>query len=98
MRKIETPQAGAVDDRHVQVTKDGDVVSNFALANSARDLYEQCCNAAKENNLSDDNVPSLSWFRFQFWPKTPYTHTALNDTGRLRIEYYGSTKKCLQIF
>ena len=85
-RKIETLQAAAVVDFcHAQVTKDGNVVSNFALAISVRDLYEQCCNAAKEN-LSNDNIPSLSWFRFQFWPLNPYTHTALNYTGRLRIK------------
>ena len=28
-RKVETPQTGAVDDRHVQVTKDGDVVTSL---------------------------------------------------------------------
>ena len=68
---METLQAAAVDDHcHAKVTKDGNVVSNFALAISVRDLYEQCCNAAKENNLSDDNIPSLSWFSFQFWPNT----------------------------
>ena len=58
---METLHAAAVDDHcHAQITKDGDVVSNLALAIFARDLYKQCCNAAKENNISDDNIPSVS--------------------------------------
>ena len=47
-RKIEIHQAAAVDDcRHAQVTKDGDVGSNFTLAIFVRDLCEQCCNPVK---------------------------------------------------
>ena len=71
-QKIVTLHAAAVDELK---TKDGNVVPNFALAISAIYLYLQCCNAANENNLSDDNIPSLSWFRFQFWSKNPYTHS-----------------------
>ena len=81
-RKIEELQAAAVDDcRHAQVAKDGDTVSNLALAISATDLYEQCCKSGKEKGLSDNQLPSLSWFRFQFWPKNPYTHSLLNYMG-----------------
>ena len=72
-RKIQA--AVVADCCHAQVIKDGNIVSNFALAISTRYLYEQYCNGAKENNLSDDNIPSLSWLRFQFWPKNPYTHS-----------------------
>ena len=87
-RKIEELQAAAIDDRqHTQVTKDGDVVSNLALAISARDLYEQCCKTGREKGLSDNQVPSLSWFRFQFWPKNSYMHSALNYTGQLKLKY-----------
>ena len=78
-RKVEELQAAAVDDhRHAQVTKDGDVVSNLALAISARDLYEQRCKTGREKGLS---LSSLSWFRFQIWPKNPYTHFVLNYMG-----------------
>ena len=81
-RKIEELQAAAVDDcRHAQVAKDGDTVSNLALAISATDLYEQCCKSGKEKGLSDNQLPSLSWLRFQFWPKNPYTHSLLNYMG-----------------
>ena len=88
LRKIEELQAAAVDDcQHAQVTKDGDARSNLALAISARHLYEQCCKTGREKGLSDNQLSSLSWFRFQFWPKNPYTHSALNYTGRLKLKY-----------
>ena len=41
----------------------------------------------KASGLTDEDIPSKSWFRFQFWPKNPYTHTALNYTGCLNIRY-----------
>ena len=60
-RKIEELQAAAVDDRRLaQLKKDGDVVSNIALAISARDLYEQCCKTGGEKGISDNQLPSLS--------------------------------------
>ena len=59
----------------------------MALAVSARDLYDQCVEQAKESNIIHEDIPSLSWFRFQFWPKNPYTHAALNYTGRLKVRY-----------
>ena len=62
-KKIEELQTATVDDRrHAQVTSEGDVVSNFALAISARDLYEQCSESAKEKGLTDYSFLSLSWF------------------------------------
>ena len=88
LRKIEELQAAAIDDcQHTQVKKDGDAVSNLALAISARHLYKQCCKTGREKRLSDNQLPSLSWFRFQFWPKNPYTYSALNYTGRLKLKY-----------
>ena len=86
--KIEELQAAAVDDcQHTQVTKDGDAVSNLALAISARHLYKQCCKTGREKGISDNQLPSLSRFRFQFWLKSPYTHSALNYTGQLKLKY-----------
>ena len=85
--KLEELQAAAVDDRHHATETDREVVLNMALALSARDLYQQCVDQAKKENLLDEQIPSLSWFRFQFWPKNIYTHTAVNYTGRLKIHY-----------
>ena len=87
-KKEEELQTAAVDDRwHAQVKSEGHVVSNFALAISAHNLYKQCSESVKEKGLTDDSIPSLSWFQFQFWPKNCYTHAALNYTGRLKIKY-----------
>lgn len=57
----------------------------MAIAISARDLYKKCQTAALKDNVSD--VPSYSWFKFQFWPKDTTTHTALNYTGRFPVKY-----------
>ena len=85
--KIEELRALAVTDCcHVE-TENGEVISKMALVTSVRDLYEQCVEAAKASHISDENIPSHSWFKFQFWPKNPYTHTALNYTGRLKVRY-----------
>ena len=86
-KKLEELQAAAVDDRRHAAEMDGEVVLNMAFALSARDLYQQCVDQAKKENLLDEQIPSLSWFRFQFWPKNIYTHTAMNYTGRLKIRY-----------
>ena len=86
-KKIEELQAAVVDDRRHSDTQDGEVISYMALVISVRDLYEQCVSTAKASGLTDEDIPSKSWFRFQFWPKNPYTHTALNYTGRLKIRY-----------
>ena len=32
-------------------------------------------------------MPSLSWFKLQFWPKDATTHLALNYTGRFSVKY-----------
>ena len=50
------------------------------------DLYEKCKEEALKS-LSEENIPSLSWFRFQFWPKNFRTNAALNYTGRFKVKY-----------
>ena len=79
----------AVDDRrHTQgSTLTGEVVVNMAIAISARDLYNQCKESAFSENLTDADIPSFSWFKFQFWPKDCTTHSALNYTGRFPVKY-----------
>ena len=78
----------AVDERrHAHgSTSTGDVIVNMAVAISARDLYNQCKTEALKT-LQEEEIPSLSWFRFQFWPKDTRTHTALNYTGRFKVRY-----------
>ena len=34
-----------------------------------------------------ENIPSLSWFRFQFWPENSYTNAAITYTGQLKVRY-----------
>ena len=58
-KKIEELQTAVDNRRHAQVTSEGDVVSNFALAISPCDLYKQCSESAKEKELTDDSIPSL---------------------------------------
>ena len=86
-KKIEELQAAVVDDRRHSDTQVGEAISYMALVISVRDLYEQCVSTANANGLTDEGIPSKSWFRFEIWPKNPYTHTALNYTGRLKIRY-----------
>ena len=59
----------------------------MATALSALDLYRQCNASAKSKGLSEEEIPSFSWFKFQFWPKDMYAQTAFNYTGRLKIRY-----------
>jgi len=32
-------------------------------------------------------IPSEDWIRYQFWPKNPYSTSALHYTGRFSIEF-----------
>ena len=80
-------QTLAVNDPHHAEKENGEVISKMLLAISVRDLYEQCAEAAKASHISDENIPSRSWFRFQFWPKNPYPHAALNYTCRLKVRH-----------
>ena len=74
-----------MNDRCHAETENDEVISHMALAISVRKLYEQCVESGKSSNILDENIPSRSWFRFQFWPKNPYTHADLNYTGRLNV-------------
>ena len=75
------------DRRHSETTQSGDVIVNLALACSVRDLYQQCKANAIEKGVTEENIPSLSWFRFQFWPRSSYLATALNYTGRFNVRF-----------
>ena len=79
----------AVDDRrHTQgSTTSGEVVVNMAIAISTHDLYDKCKNAYLKKQLPENEIPSFSWFKFQFWPKDSTTRTALNYTGRFPVKY-----------
>ena len=69
-----------VDDRrHATASmKTRDVVVNMTLAISAPDLHKKCCQEAEKAGLTAEEMPSLSWFKLQFWPKDATTHSALN--------------------
>ena len=56
-----------------------EVVVNMAIAISARDLYDKIKIEGINQELTEEEIPSLSWFKFQFWSKdcTMY-HTTLN--------------------
>ena len=55
----------------------------MSIAYSASDLYKRCKQKALESNLTEDDIPSFSWFQFQFWPNEVMTHTAL----RFHVKY-----------
>ena len=57
----------------------------MATALSAPDLYWQCNASAKSKGLSEEEIPSFSYFKF--WPKDMYAQTAFKYTGRLKIRY-----------
>ena len=65
----------------------GEVVVNLPIATSARDLYKKITTEALKQNLTESEIPLLSWFKFQFWPKDCTTHSALNYTGHFPGKY-----------
>ena len=76
----------AVNDRcHSETTENGNVVVNLALALSVRDLYEKCKVYTIEKGVTEKNIPSLNWFRFQFWPKSSCMATAMNYTDQFNV-------------
>ena len=79
-QKIEELTA-ANDHRPSETTENGNAVVNLALALSVRDLYEKSKVYEIEKGVTEENIPSLSWFRFQFWPKSSYMATTMNYTG-----------------
>ena len=60
----------AVNDcRHRPGFKEtGEGIVNMAVAISAPSLYQKWKTEALKS-LSEEEIPSLSWFKFQFWPK-----------------------------
>ena len=85
-QKIE--ELTAVNDRrHIETTENGNVVVNLALALTVRVLYEKCKVYAIQKGVTEENIASLSWFRFQFWPKSSYMATAMNYTGRFIVRF-----------
>ena len=80
-KEIKKMQATLINDRcHPETTPEGKVIVNMSLAVSARHLYEICVKEAKKNSIMEENVPSLTYFRFQFWPKSSSTNAAMNYT------------------
>ena len=77
----------AVDDRrHDDVTSDGDIVTHVAMATSMSDMYRQVTEIAREKGLVEEDIPTYSWFRLQFWPKNKYQRAALHHTGRFKVK------------
>ena len=79
----------AVDDRHHYEgsQNSGQVVVNLPIGTSARDLYEKITTDALKQNMTESDIPLLSWFKFQFGPKDYTTHGALNYTGHFPVKY-----------
>ena len=78
----------AVDEsRHSSEEQDGEVIVDMGMAISARDLHGKCKDAALTEGMQEERIPSLSWFRFQFWPNNQRTHTALIYAKRFNNLY-----------
>ena len=70
------------DRRHAHSsTSSGEVVVNMLVPVSARDLYEKCKISYLRKELPESEIPSFSWFKFQFWSKDLTTHSTLNYSG-----------------
>ena len=79
----------AVDEwRHATASMEaGGVVVNMAFAISAPDLHKKYCQEAEKGGLTAKEMPSLSWFKLQFWPKGATTNSALNHMGHFSVKY-----------
>ena len=79
-KKLNELQVTAVHERCHKVSTDEneDVVTNIAISISTKYLYEQCTNSAPSQGVQEEQTLSLLRFRFQFWPKNPYAHLAMN--------------------
>ena len=67
------------DRRHVHSSvSSGEVAVNMAVAISAGDLCEKCKISYLSKELPESEIPSFSWFKFQFWPKDLTAYSALN--------------------
>lgn len=67
----------AVDDRR------HGTVTHLARAVSVRDLREQ----VKSRCLDGTKIPSESWIRLQFWPKTLHSRSKIHYTGKLNVKF-----------
>ena len=66
-----------VDDRrHGEVT-------HLARAISTRDLQEQ----VKARCPDGTKIPSVSWLRLQFWPKSLHARSKIHYTGKLQVKF-----------
>lgn len=63
LKKMNERQVTAVNDRCLTVStrEKEDVVTNMAIDNSTKDLYEQCITKAKSEKIQEEQTPSLSW-------------------------------------
>ena len=63
-------ELAAVDDHHHCTTSQEtvDIIVHVSVAISARSLYNKCKETALKT-LKEEDIPSLSWFCFQFWLK-----------------------------
>ena len=52
-----------------------EVIVNMSVAISTISLHQKCKETGQET-LKEEDVPSMLWFRFQFWPK-----------GRFKVKY-----------
>ena len=57
-KKLNELQVAAVNDRsHIVSTEENeDVVTNMAIANSTKDLYEQCVTEAKSQGIQEEQT------------------------------------------
>ena len=74
----------AVDDRrHDKITNDNDVVTHLAMAMNTSHLYDQVCSTVPP----DCPIPSIQWFRLQFWPRKCSTFASKRYKGSLKIRF-----------
>jgi len=67
----------AIDDRLHQT------VTHMAAAVSVSDLLEE----VKRRCPNDTDIPSVSWLRLQFWPKTAHAKLKTHYTGKLNVKF-----------
>ena len=52
-----------------------------------RDIISERLSAKTKESSEDVAIPSEEWIRYQFWPKNPYSASALRYTGRFSIKF-----------
>ena len=77
----------ADERRHDNVTNDADgntsTVSHLAMAISAPDIHRQISATLPEVVP----IPSVQWFRLQFWPRNTSHATSKYYTGHLKLKF-----------